>query len=221
MKLVGKFEYDFRLLSEKFPKLNKFSWIEKLKSWVIEGELDICDMVGDYWDTFKVRVIVPINYPYCVPMVQEMSNKIPRQEDRHINELGFCCLDIDHRLLRMSRRGIRLNDFVTTYVYPYFANQIYYESEERYSSGEYAHHFAGVIQFYHEELGIRTAIEAITILEHILTTKPLGRNEPCFCGRGKYKSCHLQTVNYLKSVGKERLIRDLSGFKEVQQKVSA
>lgn len=208
-----QFEMDYQLTSERFPKLKNYFWSEELKVWIIDGELDICDTAGEYWDTFVIRIIVPNTYPYCVPLVIEKSEKIPREADRHISKEGICCLDIEHRLLKMSRRGIRLVDFMTDKVYPYFANQLYFEQEQKYSSGEYGHGFEGVKQLY-KEIGIVTVEEAIMILEHILHAKELERNKVCFCGKGKYKKCHLEKVNFLKSVGKTQLERDLADFKK-------
>lgn len=209
-----QFEADYQYACDQFPKLRRYFWNEELKFWVIDGELDICDTRGEYWDTFDIKIVVPNTYPYCVPYVLETGQKIPREDDRHISKEGICCLDIEHRLLHMSRRGIRLADFITDKVYPYFANQIYYESEKHYSSGEYRHHFGGVKQFYEEDLQITSTEEVVLILNHILNEKELERNDPCFCGKDKYKRCHLDTVKFLKSVGKEQLKLDLSKFQK-------
>lgn len=216
----NQFETDYRLISDKFPKLNNSFWSEKLNSWVIDGQLDICDTKGEYWDTFDIRIVVPNTYPYCVPIVLERSSKIPREADRHISKEGICCVDISHQLLRMSRRGIRLIDFVTNKVYPYFANQVYYESEHHYSSGEYAHNFDGVKQFYFESTKIASIEEAIMILDYMVNGKELGRNANCFCGKSKYKKCHLQIVEFLQSIGKGQLKQDLLDFRKEIEGVS-
>lgn len=197
-----------------FPKLNRKIWNEKLKAWLISGKLDICDTSGEYWDTFEIALIVPNTYPYCVPKVWELSEKIPRSEERHIDKNGICCVDIEHRLLQMSRKGIKLIDFVTKKVYPYFANQIYYEEKEKYANGEYGHYFNGTIQFYEEEYFITDKNEAVLILENILSGKLPTNNEICFCGKDKYKRCHKQTVISLKSVGEKQLKNDLKNFKK-------
>lgn len=210
-----QFETDYQYACDHFPKLKKYFWKEEIKCWIIDGELDICDTKGQYWDTFDIRIAVPDTYPYCVPFVLEMGGKIPREDDRHISKEGICCLDIEHRLIHMSRRGVRLVDFITNKVYPYFANQIYYEAENQYSSGEYKHHFGGIKQFYEENLQIASVEEAILILNYILNAQELGRNDTCFCGENKYKKCHWETVMFLKSIGKKQLRLDLDNFQKI------
>jgi hypothetical protein len=145
--------------------------------------------------------------------VQETSLKIIRSEDRHIDELGICCLDINHKLLAMKMKGVNLLEFTKNKIYPFFANQVYFDQTGKYATGDYLHQFDGIKQFYIEELNIPTKVEAISILEFILSRQKLGRNDLCFCGAKKFKDCHIEIVEFLKSVGENQLRLDLAGFK--------
>jgi hypothetical protein len=165
MKPAGTFEKDFRLAQDIFPKL-RYEWLEKYKLWLISGELDICSQ-GDYWGTFKINITVSKSYPYCIPLVKEVSTIIPRIEERHISKDGICCLDIDHNLIFMSKKGITLINFIKDIVYPFFANQLFYDQNGEYARGEFKHHFEGIKQFYAEELDIKTKELAIAILESV------------------------------------------------------
>ena len=147
----SRFERDFEIAKARFPKL-RYSRSKKLDSWVIAGELDICDTKGIYWDTFDLFIIVPRAYPYCVPLLLENSEIIPRDIDWHINSKGFCCYDVDHNLTIMSKTGIDLLDFIANKIYSYFANQLYKLNKNKYAGAEYAHHLEGVIQYYIEEI---------------------------------------------------------------------
>ena len=205
------FERDFRLAAEKFPKL-KYELDKQRKLWVITGELDICDRVGVYWGTFDIRIFVPQNYPHCVPKVQELSTLIPRDVDWHIDEDGTCCVDINHKMTHMARIGINLSDFITQKVYSFFANQLFKMSKGAYAGEEYEHHFAGVVQFYQEDLGLNQK-QAIPMLEAILGGA-IGRNGKCPCGSvQKLKHCHLISFSFLKSMERDQLRRDLRSFK--------
>lgn len=214
MKASKLLEKDAKEVVERFPKL-KLIYNSQHEMWLLEGELDICDKKGDYWETFKIAIIISKNYPYDIPIVLERSKIIPREKDRHISKEGICCLDIEHRLLQMSRRGIRLSDFVTNKVYPYFANQLYYNEKGHYAGEEYAHHFEGVKQFYAESLDIPEAKDAILFLERVISNQLPGRNDDCICGKKKFKHCHLESVEFLKSLGMDRLQKDIEGFKEL------
>lgn len=209
-KLIDK---DYRELKEVFPKLNSKIINPANNAWLISGEIDICDTKGDYWGSYELKILVPYSYPYCIPLVFETSEKIERIEDRHVNEIGGCCLDIDHRLLKMKNRGISLVSFFESKIYPFFANQLYFESEGEFAGEEFDHHFDGIKQFYKEDLKISSIEDAINLLEFILSNKKLGRNDVCFCSERKFKDCHLNNVGFLQSLGKDRLLKDLAGFK--------
>jgi hypothetical protein len=212
MNLPKLLETDLNKAFEIFPKLKPF-WSAEVGIWFLKGELDICDNAGDYWGTYAITILIPKNYPFCVPLVQEDSKKIPREDYRHIAKNGYCCLDIAHRLLYISRNGISIVDFIRQKVYPYFANQLYYDKHGCYAGDEYAHDFAGVKQFYRESLGLLDNNSAIAILKSILSKKTPGRNEPCPCkSEKKFKRCHLESVEFLLALGRERLLKDWEEF---------
>jgi hypothetical protein len=217
MPKKSKFEKDFLAVEEFFPKLSYF-WNSKSKHWIVKGELDICDTEGDYWETFHIIIGMPQCYPHCVPIVLENSKLIPRDIDWHISQEGVCCVDIEHNLLAMAKRGINLNSFIREKVYPYFANQIYKLSEEKYAGKEYSHHLDGIIQYYIEDLKLISLEIIINFLERILSNSFIGRNNKCPCGSGKkIKDCHLDEINTIKSIGRKKIEEDL---KNIRSKVS-
>jgi hypothetical protein len=208
------FEHDFEEAARIFPKL-KYSKNNSGDMWVVSGELDICDSIGDFWGTFSIAIYIPISYPYCVPRVKEISNHILRNEDWHINDKGFCCVDIEHRLLVYNKRGINIYKFLKNKVYPYFANQIYKEKNGEYAAGEYRHYFDGILQFYREDLNIKSVSLAINILQRLISNKLPGRNNLCICGAKKYKYCHIESVEFLRALPVDRLKTDLDKFSKL------
>ena len=219
MRRRASIDKDITEALEWFPKLSK-RLDRSTNTWLLAGDLDICDSQGEYWDTFNILILIPNTYPYCVPQVIEKSTLIPRNINRHISEEGICCLDMDHKLLRMARRGIRLVDFIAEKVYPFFANQLYYDESEdkQYAGEEYEHHFEGVRQFYDEDLRIDDTGLAIEVIEMVLANNTPGRNDRCFCGgKQKFKRCHAEAVAFLKTMPTDRLQKDLKGFRDLQQ----
>ncbi len=207
-----KFEKDLSAVAEFFPKLAMYSDnIQKL--WILKGDLDICDPEGRYWGTFNIKISIPFSYPNCVPIVREISTHIPRIADRHVNEQGICCLDVDHQLLYMAKRGINIKDFIANKVYPFFANQLYFEKMKHFANQEYAHGFDGIRQFYAESLQLSSPQLAIHVLQEVLNKKVPGRNASCICGgNNKYKACHESVVEFMLVLGKDQLLNDLNGF---------
>lgn len=214
MKPIKLLEKDVREVVERFPKL-KFLYCPKRKTWLLEGNVDICDKAGCYWDTFNLLIVIPNNYPHGIPIVIERSQIIPRDLNRHISNEGVCCLDIEHSLLKRARRGIHLVDFIVDKIYPYLANQLFFNENKHYAGSEYKHHFEGVRQFYTETLHLSDAKVVIAVLEEVIVNNLPGRNDDCICGKKeKFKRCHFESAEFLKSLGKERLQKDIQGFRD-------
>lgn len=214
MKQNNVLKRDLKEIEEFFPKL---AYFETDKFQLVKGDIDICDTEGNYWETFKIAVVIPENYPFGVPQLFELSNIIDRSDKRHISKEGLCCVDMDHELIVKSRKGIKLVNYIKDEVYPFLSNQLYYQIEKKYASGDYKHYFEGVIQYYDQRLGLKKPELIIEFIEMILNNNLPGRNDPCPCGNGKFKFCHEQRIDFLKSVGKDRLKKDLSGFRELAE----
>jgi len=198
----------------RFPKLT-YSWSSKYKTWVIAGELDICDTKGIYWNTFDIGIVVPQSYPHCVPILIEKSKLIPRDIDWHISSEGICCLDIPHNLIVMSKMGINICSFIADKIYTYFANQLYKLTEKKYAGKEYEHHFDGVIQYYIEEHNLLDKNAVVSLLQRLAAKSSIGRNDSCPCGSGKkIKHCHLNSIEKIKTLGSARMLADLETIKE-------
>ena len=203
---------ELSIIEDRFPKLraivSKTGRLEKLI-----GELDICDDEGIYWDTFEIEIVVPKKFPYAIPKVFELSGKILRVNDRHISENGLCCLDMEHELLRIASQGVSLCDFIVDKVYTFFANQLFFDKMGKYANGEYPHGFEGVQYFYSKKLNLNDPVVIIRFLNLILKNQVPGRNDCCPCQSGrKFKTCHLKSLEYLKSISPHRLKEDLKGF---------
>lgn len=189
----------------------------KMKYSILKGEIDICDINGNYWNSFNIVIYIEQQrYPYTVPLVQEVSEKLKREDDWHLDKNGYCCLDIDHELEYMSKKGINISSFYQEKIYPFFTNSLYKKRNGNYASSEYKHHFKGVIQFYNEKLKLNDFSVIIKILDAVIENEIPGRNQPCICGSDtKIKKCHLVIIDFLKTLSKARLQKDLEGFNEL------
>ncbi|MDR2410815.1 MAG: hypothetical protein LBE13_22260 [Bacteroidales bacterium] len=113
---------DIRLVLHKYPKL-------ELVDNVLSGEIDIFDKNDTYYSSYQVKIIIPREYPHEFPSVNETEGRIPRIADRHINdEDGDCCLCVLQEADIRAKRGITILNFIDEYVIPFFANQVYFES---------------------------------------------------------------------------------------------
>jgi len=208
MTAKSQFERDFKNAKILFPKLG-YTYNTEHGMWCITGQLDICDVKGVYWNTFDIILVIPKSYPYCIPLLMEQSKLIPREIDWHISPEGFCCMDVEHNLIAMSKRGINLTDFIKDKVYSFFANQLYKLEAQHYAGPEYAHHVAGVLQYYKEKHNISNAETVLIFLDAVLSKTRIGRNDSCLCGSGnKTKNCHIEAIDTMKLLGMEKLKKD-------------
>lgn len=215
MKEKTKLERVIDKFCEIYPSFIYYKNYNKKFCYII-GDLDVCDLEGNYFDTFRVKIYINKDeYPYSIPRVQEITQNIERIDDNHIDKDGFCCLDIEHILEKESRKGINLITFYRNKVYPFFANYIFKKETGKYANGEYAHFFDGVDQYYKEELGIDDYSIITNIIYAVASNTIPNRNEICLCGSGlKIKKCHLSKIYALKSLSKSRLISDLVNFEK-------
>lgn len=205
---------DFEEVIHRFPKLQKFA----LESGdeIFEGDIDIFDHQGNYWNTYNIRIVVPPEYPRGVPELQEVSQLVERVIDRHIDKDGWCCVGVSHELLIRAHRDFRIIDFLNEYAYPYLANQSYFMVEGHFAGFEYKHGFAGVVQFYQKLFKTLDHELICKFIDGFLHARLPKYSGLCWCESGrKYRKCHLLVINELKKIPKNRLVSDLRNFRVV------
>ena len=197
---------------EMFPKI-KLVDDKKKKSLI--GEVDVFDALGNYVDSYEIKVLIPINYPYGFPSLFETSNKFEHIDDRHISDDGSCCVCSLQEADIHKQRGITIKSFFIKYTLPYLANQLYFDSEEEWANGDFEHGFDGVFQFYKEVLKTDDIEKVLSILV-LFTSGKLNRNSRCFCGKEKkLKHCHLSEYNKIMDLSKARINCDILVIKQL------
>ncbi|WP_163517013.1 hypothetical protein [Gelidibacter japonicus] len=214
---MGKNELDKDIISF----LNNYFAFKEVKSpksgyRALEGKVSVLDRKNKLWGQFEILILInEKNYPYTIPIVIEKTEIIKRDWDFHISKEGECCLDIPHKLLKMKKRGIVLEEFYREVIYPFFANYHYKVATDKYANGEYKHHFKGIAQFYQEEYGLNNYGNIIALLETTVSGIKYQPNKQCpLCGGSKYKKCCRKKVYSLRGYGLDQLKLDLALFKE-------
>lgn len=189
---------------ELFPKL-RFNEV----AGTLEGEIDIFDTLGNYVDSFTIRIIIPKAYPHRLPALFEIAGKLEHVADRHFNIDESCCVCSLQEADITSQRGITITSFIEKYVVPFLANQLYFENKKEWANGDYAHGVPGIFQYYSEVLKIEDFNEVLQIL-NIFKVKKFHTNEKCFCGsEKKLKYCHKNAYNTIKDISHARYAEDL------------
>ncbi len=207
---------DLNEVLEIFPKLKL---LENDNNKSLYGEIDIFDSENNYIDSFEIKVIIPRNYPYGFPSLFELGKKFEHVPDRHISDDDSCCVCSLQESDLVRQKGISLKDFILKYVIPYLANQLYYDSEQKWVNGDYEHGIEGILQYY-KELFKTPSIEKVIELLSFFAVVKINRNDNCYCGvKVKLKRCHLQTYTIIKSLSKAQIKNDIYCLKYLLKRI--
>lgn len=194
---------DLVLLKQQYSKLMVYE-----NSRIIKGEINIYGADGDYRDSYNIKITIPNKYPYAFPKLYELENKFPHTPERHVNGDDSCCLCSLQEEDIVSQKGISIESFIKKYVIPFLANQTYYDLNNEYAGGEYAHGDLGVLQYYQELFSLSDTKSTYEMLCKLENSK-LKRYDLCYCGSGeKLKKCHLNTFKTFKNISKHRIDSD-------------
>lgn len=196
----------------KFPKLEKPTRVNQ--DWEIIGEIDVIDDEGSFWDSYKVKIIIPSHFPLSLFQLHEIGGKIPKQIDWH-NSL-YCCVSTNARIYRVLGEECTLLNWLDKFAHPYLANHIVKKITKEYASGEFEHGAAGIVQDYEILFNVKGASAVYEKLKTICILTKGSRNNPCFCGSGKkIKNCFLKNPITHKYMGIpfNQLCEDLAEIK--------
>ena len=206
---------DFKKANLKYPKL-KLVWEEE--TFLCIGEVDVFDKENVYWDSFLIRITIPIKpYPYFFPNLFITDDRIPKEDDRHINPDLSCCVEVEQKQILRAKKGITILQFLDEYVIPYFADQLYYEKEDGWANGDYQHGIDGKIQYYSELTGTDDLKEILYILKNLERINTIELYKPCFCKSGKkLKYCHKNELKILLNLPNDYLEKEIKLLNEHQ-----
>lgn len=198
---------DIAATLENFPELQLIS---NNDISFLKGIYTVKDNSGIVQGEYEIAIVIPKKYPYEFPKLYELSQKItPRIDDRHIDENGLACVEIDQNIVLKSKKGICIKNFIEQYVHRYFCWQLRYDAGDRDGLEEWAHYDKGTLQFYRENLKLddmETIIKSLKVLSEKSLPK---RNDPCICGSNKkYKACHQNLIEKIIDLGKAKFKKD-------------
>ena len=100
---------------------------------------------------FDIEVILSRRFPAKEPRVFEIGGRIPRDQDRHINQDGDCCITIwEHWLATTEKHSIAA--FLNGPLHQFFLGQYLFEKTGKWPFGEYPHGEEGLQEAYADVL---------------------------------------------------------------------
>lgn len=209
--IANRFNADVAVTLKKYSGLQLQS-VKDQKNLI--GKYQVIDNLGVLQEEYDILISVPQYYPLGFPTLTEISKKIPREDDRHIDENGVACVEIHQKILLISRKGISLCDFIEKYVHRYFCWQLRYEAGDLENLEQWSHNDAGTVEFYTEAFKINNLETIKKILLALVENNLPNSYDACICGSNlKYKFCHEQPINNIKNIGADQFKLDYDCIK--------
>lgn len=160
VETAKRFEADAAKAIQKYPFLKL-----QLQQGVplLSGELKIIDKSGKEWDSFNIKVVPKVCYPFCFPTVIEEGGRLPKIPDWHIYEDGSCCFDVPQGEVLKCIDGLPVLHFLDRIAIPFFADQAFRIKEGYYKGREYSHGIDGVLEFFTSKLGCGGNLKTVKI----------------------------------------------------------
>ena len=153
---------------------------------IVEGKLYFTAKTDGYReveDFDKIRIKVANNFPFAIPEVEEIGNKIPRKEEYHINPDNTLCLGSPLRLLYLLSKNKTLEGFVEYCLIPYlYGVSLKIQDGEKLVFGELAHGEKGIIDEYEKIFGIKGKDSIKQVIKLLSMKKRIANKQLCPCG---------------------------------------
>ena len=159
---------------------------------VLHGEFPVL-MDGTVIDVYSVRIEVSTRFPRGLPTIYEVSGRIPRDPDRHVNGDGSCCVGVPVELELELGPSFSILDYLRGPVNSFFVGQYLVERGLPWPSGvERSHGAEGVLEFFREHLGEpELTLKELVRWIALFAQKSVKRHYRCPCGTGRViRSCH-------------------------------
>ena len=181
-----------------FKKIELYKFLEgqpymsikpsKTDGLILEGDFSFSTRYKEYPnidETYKIRIEILDNFPFDIPTVQELKEKIPRDGNHHVNPDKTLCLGSPIKLLYLLHKKPTMEGFVEYCLIPFlYAVSLKIKHDIDYVFGELSHGDEGIINDYSSMFDVKGKDEVQNILEMLCLNKRVANKKPCPCKCG-------------------------------------
>ena len=182
MSLISKIKLDDFLDKHRSMSIKP----SKNDGLIVEGKLYFTAKTDGYReveDFYKIRIKIANNFPFAIPEVEEIGNKIPREEQYHINPDNTLCLGSPLRLFYLLSKNKTLEGFVEYCLIPYlYGVTLKIQDGEKFVFGELAHGQQGILDDYEKIFNIKGKNIIKQIIKILSMKKRIANKQQCPCG---------------------------------------
>ena len=155
---------------------------------VLEGIYHLCaysPVKGNADADYKLSIEIPVTFPKTIPIVREISYKIPRDKKHHIsvNPINFTdslCLGSRIRILQKMSEHPTISGFLEKCVVPFLYSII----KNKFLFGELEHDSDGIFDDYQELFDVTSDTQVLNVLLCLSKKKRIANKQLCPCGCG-------------------------------------
>lgn len=188
-------EFALKDIRDSLTLYPKLSLQQTKDNYFIQGTWEVSSNEA-LIDTFEIKIDIPDKYPEILPSVFELSGKIPKKPDRHIERQGNACLFVQDARWEIWPIGDSFLNFLRIPVHNFFLWQVYFDE---YGTpppwGERGHGEKGIVEYYLEKFQLSDIRKVFKLL--VAINQP--HKKSCPCGSQKQSSqCHENILQTLK-----------------------
>jgi len=205
LKYISDFIQHYPMFRLK-PALEKALTIEGTYEDILSYE-----QYGEVPINCKLSIQIPEDFPTSLPMVFEISNRIEKTPDNHVNYDGSLCLGAPIRLKMVMKKNASLTHFFEKCILPYlYAVILKINTDKPFVFGELAHGNAGLIEDFKSLFNLSEEKQVHHMLFLLGKNKKEANRLTCPCGCEK----RLSTCRYFKRVQQMRKLFSRSVWEE-------
>lgn len=198
--MQGHAERNLEEIKKDYPGLRLQSWNGDFA--VYQGTLTFTANYQGHGlidGAFDVEIKFPINGGRVAPTVKEVSGRIPRRPEFHINSDGTMCLGAPFEVRRRYLQDRSLRAFINQQLVPFLYGCSIKLRYNYWPYEELAHGGQGIIEYYQKLLDAETDLAVIELLK-VLSDGGFENNTLCACGSKKpFKKCHRLKIQKIKN----------------------
>ncbi|MFA5197315.1 MAG: hypothetical protein WC437_02720 [Patescibacteria group bacterium] len=162
------------------------------------------------FDAFQITITPEKGDSGKYPLVDEIGGRINKDASRHFNENGSKSFCLSSKLEERNFSKFELQSFFLETLIPFFYAQSYFEKNNVWPWGEYAHGLAGTLESY-KKVGDNIAFrKKVELYKEVISNQLLifyfkkqiePSNFMCICGSGKrFINCHPEAFKGLEKL---------------------
>lgn len=138
-------------------------------------------------DSFRLKILIPTEFPSKLPIVFETGGEIPRIPDYHVNQTdGSLCLGSTLTLAKYIASNPTLTNFAKKCIVPYlYAVCLFKNHGISWTFNELGHGIEGLISDYSLMFGVQEPIRILEFITYLGEKKRIANKMPCPCGCNK------------------------------------